>query len=670
MKFIELVKERMSKYEDALWSGVATIHAQTDGIDYLEWRAFSEALSINERHSGINGIGIIHYIVPANLENYIAKQKLTRPDFEVHPPHQQQEYWPITFIEPINTNKKALGLDMAHESNRLTAARKARDTGTAQITGPITLVQDAKKTPGFLLYVPYYNQVSPASDLDERQQRFVGIVYAPFIMKKLMEGTLQNKNRLVNFSIMDGGETLYDELHHDSEDYDSSPLYSKQTSVEMYGRKWSFEVQSSDLFRQQQTSRQPLIILIGGIVIDSLLLGLFLVLARSNKKAINVANLVTKELKESEALLDTAVQSSSAGFAIVDRDGCFVEINHALCRWLGFETGELIGKNSIEIISAQDKALSQLMIDNMFSGEMDSTQAERQYLHKDGSVIWGLLSAAVVKDSDGRANNIVYHIADIQNEKELLANLLRQNKELEKSNADLEQFAYIASHDLKSPLNAIQQLANWIEEDCREILPNASIEHLKLLRARSNRMSQLLEDLLNYSKVARYDYDVEPLNLKSLVDDQYNLIDTKTNFTCTSPNAKLLVPKIPLEIVVRNLLSNAIKHHDKDRGNIVISFKQEDQSNIITITDDGPGIPPNMQKKVLDMFQTLKPRDDVEGSGMGLAMVDRIIAHYKGELIINSDGIRGTEFVIIWPVTEQMGVNKESELDSLLVAGA
>jgi signal transduction histidine kinase len=290
------------------------------------------------------------------------------------------------------------------------------------------------------------------------------------------------------------------------------------------------------------------------------------------------------------------------------------------------------------------------MIQNLLNRKQSSIHVENQYVKVDGTLIWGLLTAALVIDKNDVISNIVIHLIDIQKEKELQQDLIRQNKALEKSNSDLEQFAYVASHDLKSPLNAIQQLASWIEEDCGNILPLDSKEHLNLMIGRSGRMIKLLDDLLSYSRVSRYEYKYEAIELKVLVQDQFNLIDKPNSFNCFSPNSFLLIPRIPFEIVIRNILSNAIKHHDKEKGLIDIKFNKNEFNQIITITDDGPGIPPEMQKKVLDMFQTLQPRDDVEGSGMGLAMAKRIVDHYDGELLISSDGIRGTSFIIHWPL--------------------
>jgi len=777
---VELVKERMLKYEDALWAGVAAIHSQNKVVNTKTWNAFANALSIEEKYPGINGIGVIDYVAPDKLDDYLEEQRQLRPDYQIYPTHDKNEYWPITHIEPVKLNKKAVGLDMAHEKNRHTASIKARDTASAQITGPIILVQDAKKTPGFLFFAPYYQFVQPPNSIPLRRASFIANVYAPFIMENLMRGTLKNENRLVNFKISDGEDLLYDELKPNSEGYDVSPLFSKTFEVDMYGRSWTFEMQSTTLFRHQVSNDQPMMILIGGISIDIMLLILFIVLARSNKKAILYAGEMTRELKvsekkltttinsmrdilitidnsnkilsfnkaaeialglkesdvigqdisvvpdpnlvasdsvekhylnvkgkhtyeekkvinvankegrllpidltitkassnstnyyivlirdlsnevkiekaleSSEALLDTAVNASSTGFAILNLNLEFIELNKSICSWLSFNRSDLIDENFNKILSNEGSLIINDMIKNMLKRKQSSIHVESQFINKNGSYIWGLLTAALVIDKNNVISNIVIHIVDIQKEKELLQNLIQQNKALEKSNADLEQFAYIASHDLKSPLNAIQQLAHWIEEDCEKVLPEESKNHLNLMIGRSSRMIRLLDDLLNYSRVSRYEYKYEALELKHLVSDQFSLIDKPDEFTCISSNSYLLIPRVPFEIIIRNILSNAVKHHDKDKGLIEIKFNKTDTDQIITVTDDGPGIPPEMHKKVLEMFQTLKPRDDVEGSGMGLALAKRIINHYNGDLSIESDGVRGTSFIIRWPLPNQ-----------------
>ena len=114
---------------------------------------------------------------------------------------------------------------MAHETNRYSAARKARDTGQAQLTGPIVLVQDAEKTPGFLFYAPFY-EGGRYDTIKERRKHFVGLVYAPFVIKKLVQGTLQKSKRHVGIQILDGNDTLYDEHVSSEVDYDPDPLFN------------------------------------------------------------------------------------------------------------------------------------------------------------------------------------------------------------------------------------------------------------------------------------------------------------------------------------------------------------------------------------------------------------------------------------------------------------
>jgi len=786
-QIIKLVQERMEKYEEALWSGTAAINALNKEFGLKEWQAFSHALSIEERFPGINGIGVIHYISPETLPDYLTQERKLRPDYQVHPKHQLNEYWPITYIEPVNTNKKAVGLDIAHEVNRLTAARKARDTGSAQITGPIILVQDAKKTPGFLFYAPYYQSPLVTKTIAEAQRKFIGNVYAPFIMEKLMEGTLQNKNRMINFKISDNDNLLYDEHHRGSEDFDIDPLYKKQITVEMYGRSWRFDLHSSLLFKQQQTNNQPMFILFGGIIIDLMLLALFYLLTSANKKAIVLAKEITKDLKNSEeqlhttvenimdglitidehdliltinsaaerifgfpsheiigasiytlpdpnqnesteqahylkapstgfvnkrkvtqalrkngdhfpleitmnkasnnnksytivlirdltlktkiesalaekkALLNAAVHASSAGFAMTNKKGDFVEVNDALCRWLACSRDELINDSFISILQEKDRHLTQGILDKMLRGESDTAHREILCERNDGSLVWGLLSAAVVRDTQHNVSHLVIHIADIQKERELLSNLEIQNIALEKSNADLNQFAYVASHDLKSPLNAISKIASWIYDDCVDILPDTSKTHLALLSSRSLRMKNLLDDLLNYSRVGRFQYQTELLNLNLIVNDTYALLEHSENFILSAESIELDLPRVPLELVIRNLLSNAIKHHDKSTGKIEVTVESNTEFYQFRIQDDGPGIPVNLHNKALEMFQTLQSRDKVEGSGMGLAMVNRIIEHYSGTLTIDSNGERGTGMIIKWPLK----VNHENVMNTV-----
>jgi signal transduction histidine kinase/CheY-like chemotaxis protein len=277
--------------------GVSAIQAKGGNISYKDWLTFSNSLRIDVKYPGINGIGVIHHITQKRLSSYLSEQRLYRPNYQIHPKHNEIEYFPITYIEPVHTNAKAVGLDMAHEAIRYTASKKARDTGLAQITGPISLVQDAEKTPGFLFFAPFYKGGVYDSQ-EERRKNFTGMVYAPFVVKKLMKGVLEQEKRRVGIRIKDSNNILYDELVDSNIDFDTRPLFEKTDEIKLYGRKWEFDIQSGKSFRETSKNNQPLMILFGGIIIDSLLLILFVFLARSNKKAVAYAELINRELKD------------------------------------------------------------------------------------------------------------------------------------------------------------------------------------------------------------------------------------------------------------------------------------------------------------------------------------------------------------------------------------
>lgn len=298
---VELLKERMQKYEDALWSGVALIKTYNDDVDYKTWLQFADSLNIYKKYPGINGIGVIFSVKKENLSEYLAQQRVDRKNFSIYPKHQNPDLFPITYIEPVKLNKKAVGLDMAHEQNRYQAALKARDTGEAQITGPIVLVQDKNKTPGFLFYAPFYKEQKNKS-LTERQKNFVGMVYAPFVVNKLMRGTLSKQKRHIGIRITDAKEVLYDEHNSSHDEFDPKPMFKSEHSVDIYGRTWSFDIRTTKDFTTAYKTNTPIIILLGGIFIDCLLFLLFLLMSRSNQKAYSYAQKMHEEAEAQRAM--------------------------------------------------------------------------------------------------------------------------------------------------------------------------------------------------------------------------------------------------------------------------------------------------------------------------------------------------------------------------------
>jgi signal transduction histidine kinase len=241
-------------------------------------------------------------------------------------------------------------------------------------------------------------------------------------------------------------------------------------------------------------------------------------------------------------------------------------------------------------------------------------------------------------------------LEDIELEKEKVAGAHRQIGEV---NKELEEFAYAASHDLKAPLRVIDNASKWLEEDLEEHLTDETRDNMKLLRGRVGRMERLLDDLLEYSRVGRITDErfVEVISGDALMADVLALLSPPDGFIVrVSPSfLDIQVRRMPLQQILMNLVSNAIKHHHRRDGRIDVAVENRSTDYVFLVKDDGPGIPAQFHDQIFKMFQTLKPRDQVEGSGMGLALVKKNIETSGGTIALESSEGNGSIFRFTWP---------------------
>ncbi|OUS27288.1 hypothetical protein A9Q99_14830 [Gammaproteobacteria bacterium 45_16_T64] len=220
--------------------------------------------------------------------------------------------------------------------------------------------------------------------------------------------------------------------------------------------------------------------------------------------------------------------------------------------------------------------------------------------------------------------------------------------ELTRSNEELNQFAYIASHDLKAPLRGIDNLATWIWEDIED--KDCVINHVQLMRLRIQRMQYLLDDLLEYSSVGQLDSNIELVDIPHLINDLYAQSTPPDTFSlqiaCDIPPIETVAT--PLSIILRNLITNAIKYNDKENGTLSIRIDDLKDEILIAVEDNGPGIEEKFHQKIFGMFERLTSKDKIEGSGMGLAMVKKLVESFGGKIRIQSSKGQNTVFFITW----------------------
>jgi PAS domain S-box-containing protein len=283
--------------------------------------------------------------------------------------------------------------------------------------------------------------------------------------------------------------------------------------------------------------------------------------------------------------------------------------------------------------------------------ERRSFDYEHQIVRPDGAVRYLHSRGRVLLDEGGAAVRMAGTAQDITDRKDMEKALHARAAELARSNAELERFAYAASHDLRAPLRAINQLGRWISEDEGNTLTAESRRHLALVQGRVSRMDRLLVDLLEFSRAGRSQTPPEEVDVSELIADVSETAHCPEGFRIEVGSAlpTLVTHRLPLARVFMNLVDNAIKHHDRPSGRLLISAASVGDLVRFTVSDDGPGIPPEHHQRIFEMFQTLKPRDQVEGSGMGLTLVRKLVELAGGEIGVERRAGRGATFYFTWP---------------------
>jgi light-regulated signal transduction histidine kinase (bacteriophytochrome) len=233
---------------------------------------------------------------------------------------------------------------------------------------------------------------------------------------------------------------------------------------------------------------------------------------------------------------------------------------------------------------------------------------------------------------------------------QLNATLAQTTSLLQRRNKELDEFAYVASHDLKAPLRAIANLSEWIEDDLAGQLPEENQQQLQLLRQRVYRMEQLINGLLTYSRIGRTQPTLETIQVSTLLAEVIDSISPPPTFNIEiSPNMPTLTTKpILLSQVFSNLINNAIKHHNRPDGCIKISAEDQGEFYEFAVADDGPGIAPENYNKIFVIFQTLYPSETNDNTGIGLSIVKKIVETEGGSIRVDSSPGQGATFRFSW----------------------
>lgn len=349
------------------------------------------------------------------------------------------------------------------------------------------------------------------------------------------------------------------------------------------------------------------------------------------------------------------LESTDEGVYGIDAAGLCTFINSAGASILGYGRDDLMGTNTHEVFHHHRTDGSEYPLEEcpIYVSLRDSTSvriSDELFWTRDRRAVPVEYTSSPILN-DGKTVGAVVAFSDITTRRRAERERERLIAALARSNRELDQFAYVASHDLKAPLRGIANLSQWIEEDLGEAVPPEVAEKMTLVRGRVQRLEALIDGILQYSRVGRVRSAIEQVEVGSLLRDTVELLAAPPEVTVTiGPNMPAIVTeRTPLQQVFMNLINNAIKYNRRPGATVVVSVRDAGSSYAFSVADNGPGIEPQYHERIFGIFQTLESRDRVEGTGIGLSVVKKTVELHGGSVTVDSALGEGATFTFEWP---------------------
>jgi PAS domain S-box-containing protein len=363
------------------------------------------------------------------------------------------------------------------------------------------------------------------------------------------------------------------------------------------------------------------------------------------KKELTALQAAEQALKESEQKWRLLAENMPDLLLTVDRDGRIQFLNHTRD---GSEPDGQIGTCIYDYIKVDQQPNVRTAIELAFqTGTLQQYEIQKPEEH--GSQWWETRVVPVIKNDQVVAVNLICTDITLHRESQKKQDELLE--QIERANLELKDFAYTVSHDLKAPLRGIKLLASWISSDYEDKLDAQGKEHLDLLNKRVDKMHSLIEGILQYSRVGRLDAQTAKIDLDELIKEVIEMVSVPGHITVILENELPVIEFEPTRIsqLFQNLLSNAVKYMDKPQGRIRIGCQEKADCWQFSVADNGPGIKKEHFERIFQMFQTLVSQDEFDSTGIGLALVKRIMDTNGGSVWVESEFGQGSTFFFTVP---------------------
>lgn len=712
----DAITSRLRTYRNALTQTRGLFYADTF-VSREEFRAYVESMNLAKEYPGSHGVGYAVRIRPGKsdeLVGYVRNSGL--PGFKVWPIVGDVERFPILYIEPLDpTNQRALGYDMASEPARRAAMERARDLGEAVATGMIRLVQEGdapNPQPGFNIYVPVYGTRLLPPTVEARRRELRGFIYSPFRANELFNAIFgyEGDSTGLLFAIFDGDEPRPERLlyanHTDVAGARARGSYHDTTRIDAVGHPWTLETVLPPVMLPARTRYLPFAVLAFGSLLSIVLFfTLRLIQAnaeklRKNDELLREENRITETLYRIGRLLASELDLQRLVQALTDatteltgaRFGAFFyNVNQGGEKLMLFT----LSGAPVEAFSKFPLPRRTALFGPTFDGEgilrIDDVTKDprfgrnppyhgmpkghlpvRSYLavpvvSRSGEVLGGLffghseagvfparlervMSGIASQAAVAMDNARLYAEAQraIQRKEESLAELAR-------SNAELEQFAYVASHDLKEPLRMVSSFVQLLERRYRDKLDEQAREFIGFAVEGTARMHTLIHDLLEYSSVRTKGVpfrrtSAEAVLSATLKNLQAAIFESGAEIT-HGELPEILVDPTQATQLFQNVIGNAIKYR-RERPRVHVDARREGDQWVFSVKDNGIGIPAEYFERIFVIFQRLHGRDEYSGTGIGLAVCKRIVERHGGRMWVESTPGKGSTFFFTLPSVE------------------
>ncbi|PKM96555.1 MAG: hypothetical protein CVU79_12875 [Elusimicrobia bacterium HGW-Elusimicrobia-3] len=365
---------------------------------------------------------------------------------------------------------------------------------------------------------------------------------------------------------------------------------------------------------------------------------------------------VEQALRESEEKLRSAFAKAAIGFAITSPNGRFVDANPAYCALTGYDIWELRTLEFPQLIHPDDFAENMKRIKRLLAGEITGFVVQNRYVRKGGGAVWVQKSVSLVRDAEGAARWIIALVEDITMRKQAEEAVREAHDQLQdhagrlqETNKELESFAYTISHDLRAPLRAINGFSRILSEEFGPSLGEEGKRRLGVIETNAIKMGALIDDLLAFSRAGRTAMSTSKIDMNSLVADVVETLkashaDGKTDIHVDALAAAHGDPAL-IRQVLANLIENAMKFsRKKPEPRLEVGSFERNGDRVYFVKDNGVGFDMKYHDKLFGVFNRLVSEQEFEGTGVGMAIVQRLVSRHGGRVWAEAEPGEGATF--------------------------